>query len=648
MKSTNERVYDILEKAKRLKVKKRVIKFTSIILSIVTVVTAWNMILFLPYPQQRDNLKQYKNSEYYSIMQTVDGFVTPVVDKHDGYKNNHEKWTGNFKKGIHNGFQSIWDGIKSLWPFKSKSNADDGNTTPSPDNNGSPSGGADCQVDSAFAGDLFKSNSRYIFHLRSGLSSNDALGTTYSASGSYSGNGYVLCVYEMKQSDTVRVGRYEIKPEDGMQFSMSGAEMHLSEDGNTVTVVTQSVTEDNRIYTTAISLNVSNVQNIAERNRQYVSGKFTTSRMIDDDLLLVSSFQVKESPNYRKQKDYLPQVGALDSLTSIPADDIHLPEYTQSATYTVVTAMDFATLATHDTHAFLAYSDSVYVSDNKVYATTSYTKKEDLGKRHEYLDMTDISCLAYNGESIQLLGTVSVEGIVKDAYSMDEFNGHLRVFTATHVSVYEETVRGDNVSVRWVKNESSANLYAIGLSNFKVSASKENFIAIGETMRTVCFDGNKAYASTAATVELTTPVFAFDLTNASTITVSNNAQGYPFSLTKFTGGTLLGFSYDENNHFKVNVYQETAGTVQSVASYQISNASIAQNGKAYFVNAENGYIGLFNATANKYVMLRFDGTQITECFTQSFRSNATDIRAYLADGWAYVLGSNGLKAYSLS
>lgn len=651
MKSTNERVYDILEKAKVLKVKKRLTKIASIVLSIVTVVTACNMILFLPYPEQRNNLKQYKNSEYYSIIQTVDSFATPVVDKHDGYHNNYEKWTGNFKKGIRNGFQSIWDGIKSLWPFKSDSHSsDDGENTDTLPATDSVYEEDVNRINGAIGGDIVQSTTRYIFHLRSGLSSNDTLSSTYNASKPYSGNGYVLCVYEIKQSETVRVGRYEIKPEEDMQFSLTKAELHISQDESTVTVITQSATKDNRLYTTAIALNVSNVQNIAERNRQYVSGSYTTSRMVDGNLLLVSNFQVKESPNYKRQKDYLPQFGSLENLTSLPAQDIHLPEHAKSASYTVVTAMDATTLATQDAHAFLSYADSIYVSADKVYATNSYTKKEDIGKRHEYLDMTDISCLAYNGETIQLLGTVSLEGTIKNQYSMDEFNGHLRVFTDSHVSIYEETVRGDNVSIRWIKNDSNANLYAINLSPYKIAGVKESFISIGESVHAVGFDGDKAYACTAASVSLTDPVFTFDLTNPANITVSNagEVKGYCFSLTKFTGGTLLGFSSDANNNFKVDVYQETDSNVQSVASYQIPNASIDQNRKAYYLNAEDGYIGLYNATTKKYVMLRFDGTQITECFQQDFRSDATDVRACLADGWAYILGSNGLKAHSLS
>ena len=99
MKSTNERVYDILEKAKRLKVKKRLTKIASIVLSIVTVVTACNMILFLPYPEQRNNLKQYKNSEYYSIIQTVDSFATPWPSEMPGYKDKVIMAAGAFVQG---------------------------------------------------------------------------------------------------------------------------------------------------------------------------------------------------------------------------------------------------------------------------------------------------------------------------------------------------------------------------------------------------------------------------------------------------------------------------------------------------------------------------------------------------------------------
>ena len=110
MKNNNELVYDIITKAKRLRNRQKNIKATAIITAIVTLITSWNLLLFLPFPKKPDRLDQYKNNEYYSIIRTIDDFVT-TVEEEDDYKNNFQKWTGNFGKGIKNGFkkEGDWD-----------------------------------------------------------------------------------------------------------------------------------------------------------------------------------------------------------------------------------------------------------------------------------------------------------------------------------------------------------------------------------------------------------------------------------------------------------------------------------------------------------------------------------------------------------
>ena len=645
MKNNNELVYDIITKAKRLRNRQKNIKATAIITAIVTLITSWNLLLFLPFPKKPDRLEQYKNHEYYSIIRTIDDFVT-TVEEEDDYKNNFQKWTGNFGKGIKNGFKKAWNGVKKLWPFKKDADMSIGVY---PELNGQYEEVTNNQVDGVIEGDLFKRTDRYIFHLRSGLSAGEELEATYGDSNVYQGDGYVLSVYDINKENTKRVGKYEIKPENGMKFYPVNAEMFLSEDGNTVNVIAVCYNENSEFYTTAISLDVSNVQNVVQRARKYVSGTYKTSRMVGDELLLLASYQAQRNPDYNKPEQYLPHTGTLNKMSTLKAEDIHLPKSATSAVYTVVTAMDAKSLAQYDAHAFLSYSDSVYVSKDKVFATTSYTTVTDTGKQHEYLDMTDISCLYYTNKSIELFGTVSVEGKVKNQYSMDEFNGYLRVFTTYHASIYEETVRGDNVSIRWIKNETNANFYAINLSSLSIVASKEGFAPDGETVESARFDGNKAYACTAVVATLTDPVFVFDLSDYSNVTYTDTGaiNGYSFALTKFKDNTLLGLGYDGNRNFKIELYKEAEDSVQSVASYELANASVTENYKAYYIDASAGYIGLYDANARQYIMLHYDGAKLYEVFRRDFISDGNSVRACVVDGWAYILGSNGMKARAL-
>ena len=79
MKNISERVYDIIEKSKRLKTRRKVIKITAITTAIVTVITSINLTLFMPFPKKPDRIEQYAGSEYYSIIRTVDGLVSVMA-----------------------------------------------------------------------------------------------------------------------------------------------------------------------------------------------------------------------------------------------------------------------------------------------------------------------------------------------------------------------------------------------------------------------------------------------------------------------------------------------------------------------------------------------------------------------------------------
>ena len=50
--------------------------------------------------------------------------------------------------------------------------------------------------------------------------------------------------------------------------------------------------------------------------------------------------------------------------------------------------------------------------------------------------MTEIYALGYGAEGFRKLGSIGVEGTVKNQYSLDEFNGILRVVTTTGGTSY--------------------------------------------------------------------------------------------------------------------------------------------------------------------------------------------------------------------
>lgn len=660
MKSNNERVYDILMKAKKLKNQRRAIRITAISTAILTVITSINLTLFLPFPKKPERLEQYTGSEYYSIIRTVDGLASDIPEE-DDYKNNWQKWTGETGKGIKKGFNAVVSffqkGFRKIFPIKNEnivlesapSGAGSGSLL---DSNGKYEEVTDNQVDGVIEGDVFKRTENYIFHLRGGLGTGESLSETYNENAQPGGNGYVLSVYSIEGATSKRVGMYVMNADAGMHFHTQNAEMYLSEDGNTVTVITPSYNDDNSmLYTAAISLNVANPTAISETNRVYVSGDYVTSRTVENQLLLVSNFQVRRNPDFEKPEQYLPQMGKMGALSSLPAADIYVPDTASLPQYTVVTTMDCATLSTSDAYAFLSYSESVYVSENNVFTTQSYSLEDQSGDEITRTAMTDISCISYADNSLQLLGTATVKGTVKNQYAMDEYEGKLRVFTSHQVSTHKEKKRGNNVSVTWMGDYLNANFYCVDLKNFVPVAAMEAFAPDGDSVQSVRFDGNKAYVCTAITRTLTDPVYAFDLSDLSNITYNDTGiiKGYSFALTKFKDDTLLGIGYNEERSLKVELYKETENSVQPLTSYEpIKFTTVSENYKSYLIDKENGYVGVYDVTHNEYIFLQYFSGEFIVLFRKPFLSDGNAVRSCIKDGFLYLLGSCGMQTIALS
>ena len=249
------------------------------------------------------------------------------------------------------------------------------------------------------------------------------------------------------------------------------------------------------------------------------------------------------SPDFDNEFSFLPAINKGKDFEVLPVEDIVTPETLSSARYTVICKLDETTLAFEDATALLSYSEEVYVSKDKIFATHEYTETAtvDNGTSEINKRMTDISAISYGDTEMEYIGTATVEGYVKDQYSLDEYEGMLRVVTTIDATVQWTTpnefglVGTSNIGI-----STSVNLYVISLENYKVIASVESFAPIGETVRSVRFDGTDAYVCTA--IELKDPVFFFDLTDVNNITYKETGtiEGFSTSLINLGDGYLLG------------------------------------------------------------------------------------------------------------
>lgn len=646
MRTYRERTERIRAKAKVLRAKKaRLIAISSAACLLAAIVT-FNLVLFVPYSVGGVNIAKYADSEYYPLIRTLSGLT---YNKYN--TNNFEEWFGGmFALGGAPG--------KDVMESPAAGEGDgDGQNYAEVTNN---------QVAGVVEGDLFKRSDRYIYYLdyvspRIEIQV-DSNGKEYKAQIPES---FVLRVYPISGADPALVAEYSIFPEEGSSFAVDGGaqrEMYLSEDCNTVTLLTPCYTTDGwdrAVYTEIIGIDVSDVENITEAGRVYVSGSYISSRKTGDKILLFSSFQVRYMPDFSDESQFLPRTGSLGNMTSLPMDDIVCPVDASSASYAIACLIDETSLSVTDCVALLSYSTDVYVSADDLYVYRTVAAQERIGTESEgkqltFYSATEICRVSYSEETLGLAGTFVVKGQVNDRYSMDAYDGVFRIFTTVSSdTIYDYTYRDGTYEYSSFSVEAtSASLYCIDLSDLSVLASVERFAPDGEKVMSARFYGEKAYVCTAeiryeVIVDINDPVYAFDLSDYTDISYTDTGTipGYSLSLIGF-GENLLGIGYgDDFDTLKVSLYRETGEEVAVIYDYLSENTSFSSEFKAYMIDAENGLIGLGISRYWEgqyffgYLLLRCEEDTLSAVRFIPLEGSFDEMRAVYIDGYLYLFGT---------
>lgn len=634
MKNYDEYTDRIRSKAKNMK-KRRRIALTCTAVFVLTLA----LTLFVPYSDRLPNVERYQNSPYYKL---ING-INKATWQPPAHKNNYEWLKDLLSSGLKADAPTsgaivfepnmMMPGAEgSVIVQDASTNTNKGQTYEEVTDN---------QVQGVIEGDIFKRSDKYIYYLR----------------------GTELTVYTIDKKNSSEVARLNVLPSYGdipNLWHRHNAHLYLSEDCTTLTVVGDGYSGDFGAFTVLVPLDVSDPANIVRHDPIYFTGSLISSRMVDGQLLLIYNHRITGDIDFDNPETFVPIYGTQENMQPIAPEDIYCPaEDPTSARYTVIAKLDGKTLRVQDIAALLSYSQQVYVSPNAVYATYGCTQSGQEDDIITQTALTEITGISYTGDSLDIMGTVTVEGSVKDQYSMDEYNGILRVATSTSVLKRQQRGNEENMWISTTGREYNCNLYCIDLTTWEVAASVIAFAPDGEEVTSARFDGPMGYVCTAEVVIMTDPVYFFDLSDIHNITYKHTPiiDGYSSSLINF-GDYLLGIGYgDWRMGLKLEIYEETADGVLPVCTYE-REAVLSQEYKSYFIDRENCLIGLHLAdsdgTGNRpYVLLHFDGYQFHE--VKEILSEKTDCalnktRALLADGYLYILTeeSNGFIVTKLA
>lgn len=597
MKTYEERIADVAARIKIQKRKRRVVAATCLSLAVVLVAA----VLMVPFGKDPSQKGSRVDASYHDLITKLE---TMIPKKGDG----------------NTGMNSIFS---SMVPEGTMSGAMDDLIPPG---DGPPTEGGNSYVevtDNQVAGvtesDIFKRTTEHIYYLR----------------------GLELSVYSIAGEDSALVGTYtltmnqtEEEREAWGEFRYwNSLEMYLSQDCSTITVMMNAYYTKQGTCTVLVSLDVTDPANVVEKNRILVSGSYQSSRLVNGRILLMSRYKIDIfNVDFDDLSTFVPQVGSSGNMQYVAAEDIIFPDTLSHCTYTTVCILDEKTLTVQDTAACLSYSDQVYVSRDNIFVSRDCWEKLDDGGNH---GMSEISCIGYTADDLEYKGSITLVGSIKDQYSMDEYNGVLRVVTSTFSPVKETD------GAIWIR---SASLYCVSLEDFSVVASVENFAPSGEQAQSVRFDGHMAYVCTAEVITLTDPVYFFDLSDLDNITWTDTGMidGYSSSLIQLRDGYLLGIGYGDQRQLKIEVYMEEGDSVVSVCTYELV-AIFSEVYKSYLIDREENLVGLAvlyekdGQYVYEYLLLHFDGYHLNVVATAPCEGEQENVRADYIDGYLYVL-----------
>ena len=508
----------------------------------------------------------------------------------------------------------------------------------------------DNQVSGVIEGDLFKRTESHIFYIQ----------------------GASLVIYEIKGASSSMVGKISLIEEltrignklsrnlDNKNEELIGSEeqsyleMVLSQDSKTVTVITKAYELD---YFEGVAITTISVENPREpyiKSTRAVLGKYIATRLVNNSLIVITDYKAFKDSKGLKY-GYVPMVYTNGDFKHVPSDRIYMPNSISTSNYTVITMLDQENGRVKDIYAYLDLGSSVYVSNNRIYLSKFQTVA-DKGLGIEKSEST-LTLIEYDMYGFTHKGTLSFDGEIKNQYSIDEYNGILRVVTTLREEKFNIDYETGEIIDR-IENigdeRTNAALFCYDLSTMEKICEIRNFAPDGEEVQSVRFDKNYAYVCTAVVKKMTDPVFFIDLSDLNNPKVSETGEieGYSSSLVSLGDGYLLGIGYGANTStLKVEVYKEENGEVISVATYEKSGTGFSEDYKAYFIDREKGLIGLGVTQSNvqKYIVLKFvkSAEDIGLALSVNVNGSYNLKRATLINGEFYILAPSGLYVREL-
>jgi len=338
---------------------------------------------------------------------------------------------------------------------------------------------------------------------------------------------------------------------------------------------------NSKTVTEAVVVDISNKNKPKEERRVTLDGYYVNARMIGDNVYFISNKSVYYYDEDCDDDDILPvykdSVKSKDVVT-IPAEDIIYFGGTRNYTYMLVGGFNVNDKKEASVETIFGASDTVYANSENLYIV-----------QEKYTSLGNTKSVIYkfglNGSKISLKAKGSVKGYLNNQFSMDEYEGNLRVATTSDVT---------GIS----KNQ----VYVLDENLEKIGALRN--MAIDEEIYSVRFIGKIGYVVTYKEID---PLFVIDLSDPTNPEIKGELKipGYSSYLHPYDETHIIGIGYNtETNNWGGTVNKNMKMSMFDVSDLEnpkevfnidigdeYAYSEITSNHKALFYNKDKNLIG---------------------------------------------------------
>ena len=435
-----------------------------------------------------------------------------------------------------------------------------------------------------------------------------------------------------------------------LEKGMQGAELYVQGKHLIVLGVIQEEAEDS-IYqekTCVLTYDIQDRENVKKIGRVTQSGSYDSSRISDGYLYVFSNFYASADCKKNEPELYVPEVGE----KLIEPNKILLPLEENGNMYYVASSINL------EEPNNIVDSKGIFHNGGMTYVSSDHIYLCEASRDEEGAISTCIRKISYEDGKLDGKAAANVDGRLEDSFSIDEYNGYLRmvVMKDDQVSRAEPLLRELEEETAVEAEESNA-LYVLD-QNLKIIGSIEG-IAPGERIYSARFMGDTAYF---VTFKETDPLFSADLSDPTNpkLIGSLKIPGFSEYLHPYGEGLLLGIGMDVDesgvttNGVKISMFDiSNPADVKEIHKTVLENvygSAALYDYKAVLIDEEKNMIGFPTYGENeKYYVFNYHSEVGFEKVMEEEINNTSwmDVKGLYSGERLYIVGGNVIESYQI-